>query len=163
MSKTSDASADACPVDHKAREAWLKAAETPADACPVDHKTREAWLKANRSSIETFPDAPAKASQAAKGTSCDSSHIDQATPSPAAAAPKGLFASWFSSSPVAVPAEQDGLGTYREVSTIPRASPVDGGAQPANSEKEGGTSTSGNWIYPSEKMFFEAMKRSKAC
>ncbi len=33
------------------------------------------------------------------------------------------------------------------------------GARPANSEKESGVSESGNWIYPSEKMFFEAMKR----
>ena len=33
------------------------------------------------------------------------------------------------------------------------------GATPANNEKEGGVSGSGNWIYPSEKMFFEAMKR----
>ena len=32
-------------------------------------------------------------------------------------------------------------------------------ARPANSEKESGVSESGNWIYPSEKMFFEAMKR----
>lgn len=54
-----------------------------------------------------------------------------------------------------------GLGTQRVVSTIPRASPEDDseGSKPANSEKEGGTSASGNWIYPSEKMFFDAMKR----
>ncbi len=49
----------------------------------------------------------------------------------------------------------------REVSTIPRASPVESsdGAPPANSERESGVSESGNWIYPSERMFFEAMKR----
>lgn len=49
----------------------------------------------------------------------------------------------------------------REISTIPRASTVNHaeGAQAANSEREGGVSESGNWIYPSEKMFFEAMKR----
>ena len=32
-------------------------------------------------------------------------------------------------------------------------------AQPANSEAETEVSASGNWIYPSERMFFEAMKR----
>ena len=32
-------------------------------------------------------------------------------------------------------------------------------ARPANSEAETEVSASGNWIYPSEKMFFEAMKR----
>lgn len=31
--------------------------------------------------------------------------------------------------------------------------------RPANSEAETEVSASGNWIYPSEKMFFEAMKR----
>lgn len=30
---------------------------------------------------------------------------------------------------------------------------------PANGEVETGASKSGNWVYPSEKMFFEAMKR----
>ena len=30
---------------------------------------------------------------------------------------------------------------------------------PANSEGETGMSKSGNWVYPSEKMFFDAMKR----
>lgn len=33
------------------------------------------------------------------------------------------------------------------------------GTTAANNEKEGGVSENGNWIYPSEKMFFEAMKR----
>lgn len=52
------------------------------------------------------------------------------------------------------------MGLDREISTIPRASPVNhDGATPANSEKESGVSESGNWVYPSEKMFFEAMKR----
>jgi cytochrome c heme-lyase len=47
----------------------------------------------------------------------------------------------------------------REVSTIPRGSPVNKEATPANSEAESGVSEGGNWIYPSEKMFFDAMKR----
>ncbi|TVY87627.1 putative cytochrome c1 heme lyase, partial [Lachnellula willkommii] len=65
-------------------------------------------------------------------------------------------------SPAAPPSETPKtLGQDREVSTIPRASPVnnEAGAKPANSEKESGVSASGNWVYPSEKMFFEAMKR----
>lgn len=33
-------------------------------------------------------------------------------------------------------------------------------ARPANQEQEtGADAVSGNWVYPSEKMFFEAMKR----
>ena len=52
----------------------------------------------------------------------------------------------------------------REISTIPRSShPDDGNGNskgPANQEQEtGADAKSGNWIYPSERMFFEAMKR----
>jgi cytochrome c heme-lyase len=117
-----------------------KETETPPEACPVDPATRAAWLKSNSSKIAAFPGATKEASLACEGNSCDSSTIDQIPP--ATDIPKSL-------------------GVDREISTIPRASPVnvDAGAKPANSEKESGVSASGNWIYPSEKMFFEAMKR----
>ena len=59
-----------------------------------------------------------------------------------------------------------GLGRDREISTIPRAQQIydDGQAasthSPANHEQESGSDVkSGNWIYPSEEMFFQAMKR----
>lgn len=129
-------------------------AEAPAEVCPVDDKTRAAWLKANPTA--SFPGA-AKASAASKGNACDSEEINQTPP-----AQPGLFSRFFSSTPPAeAAAVSTGLGTQRVVSTIPRASPEDDseGSKPANSEKEGGTSASGNWIYPSEKMFFDAMKR----
>ncbi|MCJ1448886.1 MAG: Cytochrome c1 heme lyase [Stictis urceolatum] len=58
------------------------------------------------------------------------------------------------------------LSLDREVSSIPRAdtsistSTPDPASRPANSESETGRDNrSGKWIYPSEKMFFEAMKR----
>jgi cytochrome c heme-lyase len=102
--------------------------------CPVDHKTREAWL-AEAAKSKT----PAQ--------SCDSSQMDQSmlTPHP------------FTISK---------LGTQREVSTIPRGSLNDTStsptkpAKPANNEQETGSDkVSGNWIYPSEQMFFNAMRR----
>jgi len=131
----------------------------PAEVCPVDAKTRAAWLKANPASSFPGASASAPASTASKGNGCDSEAIDQTPPS----APPGLFSRFFSSAPppADAPAATKGLGTQRVISTIPRASPVDSseGAKPANSEKESGVSESGNWIYPSEKMFFEAMKR----
>jgi hypothetical protein len=130
-------------------------AEAPADVCPVDDKTRAAWLKANPTA--SFPGAAKGASDAKKGNACDSEDITQAPP-----AQPGLFARFFSSTPPTdAAAVSTGLGTQRVVSTIPRASPVDDteGSKPANSEKESGVSASGNWIYPSEKMFFDAMKR----
>ena len=59
-----------------------------------------------------------------------------------------------------------GLGKDREISTIPRAQQIFDDAQaasthsPANHEQESGADgISGNWIYPSEEMFFQAMKR----
>jgi cytochrome c heme-lyase len=130
-----------------------------AEGCPVDHETRAAWLKANPN-MKTFPGASVEASRASQGDSCNSAQIDQTPPPPP---PQGLFSRWFSSSPTPSTSPQTPkiLAEEREVSTIPRASPVDTseGAKPANSERESGVSESGNWIYPSEKMFFEAMKR----
>ena len=129
--------------------------ETPAEICPVDTETRAAWLK-SRSSITTFPDASIDASKASQGKSCDSSQIDQSPPPS-----KGLFSKFLSPSQSSSSTAPKGLGMDREISTIPRASPVGSsdGANPANSERESGVSESGNWIYPSERMFFEAMKR----
>lgn len=130
--------------------------ENPAESCPVDPETRAAWLK-SRSFTVAFPGASVEASQASRGNSCDSSQIDQSPP-----APKGLFSKLLSSSSQSSPsATLTGLGVDREISTIPRASPVGNpeDTRPANNEKESGMSESGNWIYPSERMFFEAMKR----
>jgi cytochrome c heme-lyase len=135
-------------------DTMAKETETPPEACPVDPATRAAWLKSNSSKMAAFPGATKEASLASQGNSCDSSTIDQTPP-----APKGLFSKF--TSPVAPSDPPKSLGVDREISTIPRASPVnsDARAKPANSEKESGVSASGNWIYPSEKMFFEAMKR----
>jgi cytochrome c heme-lyase len=129
--------------------------DPPAEACPVDPATRAAWLKSNPSK-SPFPGATSEAAQASAGNSCDSSTIDQSPP-----ASKGFFSRFLSPSPPSKPNTPKELGVDREISSIPRASAVnnDAGAKPANSEKESGVSESGNWIYPSEKMFFEAMKR----
>ncbi|PWW78161.1 cytochrome c and c1 heme-lyase [Tuber magnatum] len=71
-------------------------------------------------------------------TSCDSSKMDQ-TPPAGHPKPSNLK-----------------LGVGREVSTIPRAS-----MEGSNSEHDPRYQhpSSGNWIYPSEEMFFNAMKR----
>lgn len=124
---------------------------SPPETCPVDHATRAAWLKSN-TSRPTFPGAAAEA-----GQECNSNTVDQ-TPTPA---PKTGFLSRFSS-PTSTPDVPKTLGVERVISTIPRASAIPDpaeGAKPANGERETGVSEGGNWIYPSEKMFFEAMKR----
>ena len=131
-----------------------KDTKSPPETCPVDPATRAAWLKSNPSKIAPFPGATMEASLASQGNSCDPSTIDQSPP-----AAKSLFSKF--TTPAQPSDTPKSLGVDRETSTIPRASPVnrDAGANPANSEKESGVSESGNWIYPSEKMFFEAMKR----
>ncbi|RPB16007.1 cytochrome c and c1 heme-lyase [Morchella conica CCBAS932] len=55
-----------------------------------------------------------------------------------------------------LPNTKAGLGTEREVSSIPRA-----GTEGSNSEHDPHTTkgANGRWIYPSEEMFFNAMKR----
>ncbi|RDL37780.1 uncharacterized protein BP5553_05213 [Venustampulla echinocandica] len=132
-----------------------------AESCPVDHATREAWLKSNKQSPHPFPGATTaakEASLAGQGNSKDSGAIDQPqSPAPA----RGLFSRFMSPNPPPPSEAPKSLGVDREISTIPRASPVNNevGSKPANSEKESGVSESGNWIYPSEKMFFDAMKR----
>jgi cytochrome c heme-lyase len=130
----------------------MTATEDPAAACPVDHKTREVWLKQSQkqraSDTPTPAPTPTPTPSPLKSDGCDSSAIQQSSPSPSAARP-GILASL-------------GLGTDREVSTIPRTStaPADPNARPANSEKDTGKDEkTGNWIYPSEEMFFNAMKR----
>lgn len=114
-------------------------AEQPAATCPVDHKTREVWLQQNgKAPHPPSSDAP------------DQSSAKSQRP----------------------------LSTDREVSTIPRAGDFSsesacpeankGGQSPyaashgtpSNAESETGRDeASGNWIYPSEKQFFEALMR----
>ncbi|KAJ9642402.1 Cytochrome c1 heme lyase [Coniosporium apollinis] len=120
--------------------------EAPPSACPVDHKSRAAWLEhaeaqrpAQNSSKSPLP----------VGETCDSSQVDQST---------------SKDSPLQLPSFLRGprLATDREVSTIPRALPkaTKDGKRLANNEQEtGADKSSGNWIYPSEQMFFNAMRR----
>jgi cytochrome c heme-lyase len=115
-------------------------AEPPAASCPVDHKTREIWLQQNgKAPHPPNSDAPARG-QPAKS--------------------------------------QRPLSTDREVSTIPRAGDFSSAnacpeankaapspyaashGGPSNAETETGRDeATGNWIYPSEKQFFEALMR----
>ncbi|KAF2086000.1 cytochrome c1 heme lyase-like protein [Saccharata proteae CBS 121410] len=133
------------------------------DACPVDHKTRQAWLdqakKAGSNTMSTTPPAhPPTASQTTSPTSaplpsdgCDSTSLNQQPPTTAS----NILSSMTGGR----------LGTAREISTIPRAMPesttttTPSTHAPANNETESGASKSGNWIYPSEEMFFNAMRR----
>ncbi len=138
-----------------------------ADACPVDHKSREAWLEQARAA-----EASKAAAAASAAKQCPVDHTAQASSSQPSSWTSRL-SSLLWSSPTAGPGApatpRAGLETDRVISTIPRsagdpssACPLDHGASanPANNEVESGAdAASGNWVYPSEKMFFDAMKR----
>lgn len=105
------------------------------EKCPVDHASRAAWMEKAKQSGQQVPP-----------------HSNPETPIPIPST---------SSTKKTRP-----LALDREISTIPRADPTlptttpNPSSKPANHEREtGADSRSGNWIYPSEKMFFEAMKR----
>ncbi|KAL1968823.1 hypothetical protein VTN77DRAFT_1184 [Rasamsonia byssochlamydoides] len=127
------------------------AADEPVSKCPVDHKTREIWLQQHKGSAGGAPQ-PLPASSDASNSS-ESAPVKQYRP----------------------------LSTDREVSSIPRAfdpgsqsassetknapspyaaSPSASHATPSNSESETGHDpVTGNWIYPSERQFFDALVR----
>lgn len=130
---------------HKAAVNMTKTSEDAPAACPVDPAARAAWLEKTR-------DAPSKSSTSNPlvGDSCDSSKIDQGEPAKALSLPKsrGAF--------------KDVLDSERAISSIPRGNVGTGTStrSPANNEHESGKDArTGNWIYPSEQMFFNAMKR----
>jgi len=77
-----------------------------------------------------------KAKNTSSSVTCDSATMDQTLSTPTTGAPAA------------------GLKTEREVSTIPRV-----GVSNGNAETPVEKSASGNWIYPSEEMFFRAMAR----
>ncbi|KAF2845774.1 cytochrome c1 heme lyase-like protein [Plenodomus tracheiphilus IPT5] len=142
-----DDPASACPVDHKTREAWLAQARANGAQNPNPHETTAAAPPAATiPQPHSQPQTPSPVQQ-----SCDSSTLDQSPTSPAPTTTSLL--------------SHTRLGTDREISTIPRALPTlppsaSTASRPANSERDTAPDkTTGNWIYPSEQMFFDAMRR----
>ncbi|KAG5978122.1 hypothetical protein E4U55_006394 [Claviceps digitariae] len=152
-------------------------ADKDPPACPVDSKTRDAWLAQARAAAETASNPP---------ISCPVTHHSSTTPSKTWTQSLSSYLPWSSStSPASSPSAPTTpaarapttLDTNRVISTIPRAvttttanppcpvsddiasSSRSDAAAAANHEIESGIDPSGKWVYPSEKMFFEAMKR----
>ncbi|KAI0884941.1 cytochrome c and c1 heme-lyase [Annulohypoxylon maeteangense] len=173
MVDAKDQPESACPVDHKSREAWMSQAgaaspegsqslppshptipntisKADAETCPVDHKAREVWTQQARTAA--LP-APAQNPPHPAPTPSSSSWTSYLPHIPF----------WSSSTPNQQHAKPPSspLANDRVISTIPRSSkPGEPTDRPANTEQEtGADEISGNWIYPSERMFFEAMKR----
>lgn len=155
--QNNEASAASCPVDHKAREVWLSqgkgtaphpvplpqapAAEDTA-TCPVDHKARAVWLSQSDKPASSSADStsPPTKSQRPLSTDREVSNIPRALPSHSEP-----------SKPVQSPPSP-----YSQQPNSPTASH----ASPSNSEGETGhDERTGNWVYPSERQFFEALVR----
>ncbi|KAK5138263.1 hypothetical protein LTR08_003324 [Meristemomyces frigidus] len=137
----------------------------PADKCPVDPRTRERWLEA------------AKAKKAKAAAQPPLPRPTPTTPLPTASRYSLDSGSWqpltLSSRPPRTsrqPKQPPVLPTDREVSTIPRALQAKPDSlnsaeraalpSPANNEADTGHDVaSGNWVYPSQQMFFAAMQR----
>lgn len=130
--------------------------------CPVDHKTRELWLQQARQAKQ------AQQARDANSTTPASTSLNTQLPDTSASSwsswIRSPFSSWRQESQDSSPTQQPPrsqlqLDETREISSIPRSSNPGPAACPANNEQETGASTTGNWVYPSEKQFFEAMKR----
>ncbi|KAK9478606.1 cytochrome c/c1 heme-lyase [Lipomyces japonicus] len=143
-------SADGCPVNHSAPPAAPLPPTGQLDACPVDHKTREAWIKNNSSGSNNPHAQPPQTSVLS-------------SPLPSTSTPS-LVPSQTPPSASAEPADDpEALGKLRQVSSIPRAnvfSSYNGGEGNNSGNPHGGAvSGSSKWVYPSEEMFYNAMKR----
>jgi cytochrome c heme-lyase len=133
----------ACPIDPKTREIWLqKAKGNPkmAAALPQSHK-----LQATPAPSAPNP-SPSSTLAAAPAEECSSDRIDQSLKP--------------TRSEITSPATRK-MSHERVISSIPRGSSGNS-PYPANAQNDAPTSASGNWIYPSESQFFEAVMRKQS-
>ncbi|KAK1760096.1 cytochrome c/c1 heme-lyase [Echria macrotheca] len=167
-----DSPTAAAPPPHPPPAAAMKDA-TPAPAgdeakCPVDHKTRETWLQQARAAPQQPPTAPAQQPPSQTSSSSSSSTSTSSSWSSWLRLPFTSQTSTPQPQPTTktLPPNHPPLDEHRVISSIPRSPtssdpttcPVNANAEsPPGTTPE--TSSSGNWIYPSEKMFFDAMRR----
>lgn len=135
----------------------------PEAKCPVDDQTRQKWLEAAKAKREQQQQTQTPATPTPKP-------VTHLPPNARYSLDTGLWE--VPSAPATKPSRPatrpSSLNTDREISTIPRSIQIQGkdlnaaerAALPSNAEKDTGhDEASGNWIYPSQEMFFNAMKR----
>jgi cytochrome c heme-lyase len=135
-----------------------------ATACPVDHETRQAWLDQAKKVRPQEPPAPPP--QATPTPPIPNNDISQIISQARYSLDHGAWLAVIPRNMAMSAAQRSALDNFREISTIPRAVSAAGHDaavnthSPANNEQESGVDEkSGNWVYPSEEMFFNAMKR----
>ncbi|KIW52753.1 hypothetical protein PV05_08376 [Exophiala xenobiotica] len=147
LSTSSSASASSCPVDPKTRSIWLQQAQAQKN-----FQTQPQTQTQLPPSHPPLPSNPPKShphalplpSTYGSSQECSSDRISQSPSSEP---------SFRTTRP---------LSHDRAVSSIPRALPSSATpSSPANNEFETGTHHSGNWIYPSESQFVNAVMRKQ--
>ncbi|OAP60644.1 hypothetical protein AYL99_05646 [Fonsecaea erecta] len=152
-------SSPACPVDHKTRELWLQQAQQMKNP---QSQQGEAHSRAHSRAHPTQPGLPASHPPLPRPATissqeCSSDRISQDS------SPEETVSGYQPARP---------LSHGRVISSIPRAFPQSTQEPsptptttttntPANAESETGASASGNWIYPSEHQFFQAVMRKQ--
>ena len=142
----------------------------PEAKCPVDDKTRQKWLEAAKAKTQQQQAQQAQTPQPPTPSSSPPRMRLRLPPAARFSLDSGLWelppspSNQLQSTPSA-----SGLDSQREISTIPRSLQTKGkaalnaaerAALPSNAEADTGhDEASGNWIYPSQEMFFNAMKR----
>lgn len=134
--------------------------ESAESKCPVDHKTREIWLQQHQGSAGGAPHPIPSTSDSNGKLTDDTSNnakLQQRRLSndrEVSSIPRAFDPSTTTSSPNTAP--QQPSSPYAVPSTSTSASH----ASPSNAESETGHDpTTGNWVYPSERQFFDALVR----
>ncbi|KAI9930869.1 hypothetical protein ASPWEDRAFT_167177 [Aspergillus wentii DTO 134E9] len=120
----------------------------PAATCPVDHKTREIWLQQNRGSGGAPHPHPSPAAPSDEDTKPQKSQRPLSGDREVSSIPRAVDPG-LKQSPEASAA-----------SSSPYSTAVPSHGSPSNAESETGhDKASGNWVYPSERQFFDALMR----
>lgn len=138
--------------------------ESAPATCPVDHKARAAWLAQNQGSAP-HP-LPPPDTIGARSTDSSSAAQQPTTDSHSSRNYRPLSLDReISSIPRAFPQEQQKPQQSRDASPSPYAQQASTASHqsPSNNESETGHDpNTGNWIYPSEKQFFDALVRKNS-
>ncbi|KAL8684610.1 MAG: hypothetical protein Q9224_006238, partial [Gallowayella concinna] len=165
-----------CPVDEEARKAWIEAARKnpPPPQEPLASSIRPDRIaedeRKEQHNIWRSKTDKNNVSDAARGTQRSQPAVLQSNealrmehPTQQRVGVKKMVPKIIGSKDIGSGVgNEPTLATDRVTSTIPRADMAPSTTTPdprSMPSSEGAEQQTGNWIYPSEKMFFEAMKR----
>ncbi|KAL8727416.1 MAG: hypothetical protein Q9166_006088 [cf. Caloplaca sp. 2 TL-2023] len=165
-----------CPVDEKARKAWLEAVrknappstEHPASLISSgptleDERKQQLNIWHDQSDRGKISDSPPGLQPSQLPTAKQNNVFPIERPRQREVEIEKSRRNMFGSNKIGGQSENGPyLGTDRVTSSIPRADMAPSTTTPdprSMPSSEGASEKTGNWIYPSEKMFFDAMKR----